>query len=76
VVTTHFFCCKTSYLFYLFLETTPFIPKGYVAKERKPAAGPRSDCSNKRDPALHGANLGAGVLPYKRDEKKTIGEAF
>jgi len=57
-------------LFYFALETTPFIPKGYVSKEKQKEEGR----SNKGNPSLStvrcAQDSGAGVPPYKIEMKR------
>jgi len=62
-----------AYLFYFDLETTPFIPKGYVAKERqKRKEGQRPSSigplKQKKSVTLHGAlcaRLGGRSTPLQ-----------
>jgi len=71
-------CC--SLFIYFDLETTPFIPKGYVAKERRKSQRPSSigPLKNKRNPSPSTVrcvqNSGAGVPPYKTEMKRKLGK--
>jgi len=66
---------ETVLFFNLGLETTPFIPKGYVAKEEGRASGrSRLVRSNKRNSSpsiVHCVQVSrAGVPPYKIEMKR------